>query len=83
MGVRVNAMRSLATDKEVYPPGAMVLVKTGTNNRTGPIAPITQLVFDQDAGGAIRAPGRADFYFGIGPAAEAKAGELAVEGTLY
>lgn len=83
LGVRVNAMRSIATDKQVYPPGAMVLVKTGTANRTGPITPIEQLVFDQDAGGAIRAPGRADFYFGIGPAAEAKAGELAVEGTMY
>lgn len=83
LGVRVNAMRSLATDKEVYPPGALVLVKTGTQNRTGPIAPIEQLVFDQDAGGAIRAPGRADFYFGIGPAAEAEAGKLAVEGTMY
>lgn len=83
LGVRVNAMRSLATDKEVYPPGAMVLVKTGTKNRTGTIEPIQQLVFDQDTGGAIRAPGRADFYFGIGPAAEAKAGELAVEGTMY
>lgn len=83
IGVRVNAMRSLATDKNVYPPGAMVLVQTGTKNRTGTIAPIQQLVFDQDAGGAILAPGRADFYFGIGPAAEAKAGELAVEGTMY
>ncbi|MEO0475708.1 MAG: MltA domain-containing protein [Planctomycetota bacterium] len=83
LGVRVNAMRSLATDKEFYPPGAMVLVETGTANRTGTIEPIRQLVFDQDAGGAILAPGRADFYFGIGPAAEAKAGELAVEGTMY
>lgn len=83
LGVRVNAMRSLATDKEVYPPGAMALVKTGTKNRTGQIPPITQLVFDQDAGGAIRAPGRADFYFGIGPAAESEAGKLAVEGTIY
>ena len=83
LGVRVNAMRSIATDKGVYPPGAMALVKTGTKNRTGQIAPITQLVFDQDAGGAILAPGRADFYFGIGPAAEAEAGKLAVEGTIY
>lgn len=83
IGVRVEAMRSLATDKGVYPPGAMVLVKTGSANRTGTIQPIEQLVFDQDSGGAILAPGRADFYFGIGPAAEAKAGELAVEGTMY
>ncbi len=83
LGFRVHAMRSLATDKKIYPPGAMVLVQTGSANRTGPIAPITQLVFDQDTGGAIRAPGRADFYFGIGPAAETEAGRLAVEGTLY
>jgi len=83
LGVRVHAMHSLATDKGVYPPGAMVLVKTGTKNRTGTIDPIEQLVFDQDSGGAIRAPGRADFYFGIGPAAEAEAGKLAVEGTMY
>lgn len=83
LGFRVHAMRSLATDKEVYPPGAMALVKTGSANRTGPIEPIVQFVFDQDAGGAIRAPGRADFYFGIGPAAESEAGKLAVEGTIY
>lgn len=83
LGVRVNAMRSIATDKEVYPPGALALVKTGTKNRTGAIEPIVQLVLDQDAGGAIRAPGRADFYFGIGPAAESEAGKLAVEGTMY
>lgn len=83
LGFRVHASRSLATDKGIYPPGAMVLVKTGSANRTGPITPITQLMFDQDTGGAIRAPGRADLYFGIGPAAEARAGELAVEGTMY
>ncbi|MFN3168684.1 MAG: MltA domain-containing protein [Phycisphaeraceae bacterium] len=83
LGFRVHAMRSLATDKSVYPPGALVMVKTGSQNRTGPIEPIVQLVLDQDAGGAIRAPGRADLYFGIGPAAEAEAGKLAVEGTMY
>lgn len=83
IGVRVEAMRSIATDKTVYPPGAMALVKTGSQNRTGTIAPIEQFVLDQDTGGAIRAPGRADFYFGIGPIAEQQAGELAVEGTLY
>lgn len=83
IGVKVEPMRSLATDKTVYPPGALALVKTSSANRTGAIEPIIQLVLDQDAGGAIRAPGRADFYFGIGPAAETQAGKLAVEGTLY
>ena len=83
IGVKVEPRRSLATDKKVYPAGAMVLVETGSQNRTGAIQPIRQLVFDQDSGGAIKAPGRADFYFGIGPSAEAEAGKLAVEGTLY
>jgi len=83
IGVKVEPHRSLATDKAVYPAGAMVLVETGSRNRTGPIDPIRQLVFDQDSGGAIKAPGRADYYFGIGPSAEAEAGRLAVEGTLY
>lgn len=83
LGFRVHAMRSIAADKTVYPAGAMVLVKTSTANRTGNMDPIVQLVFDQDKGGAIRAPGRADFYFGIGPAAEQEAGKLAVVGSLY
>lgn len=83
LGFRVEGMRSLATDKDVYPPGAVALVRTGSNNRTGTIEPINQLVLDQDTGGAIRAPGRADLYFGIGSVAEEKAGHLAIEGNLY
>lgn len=83
LGFRVEGMRSLATDKGVYPPGALVLVQTGSNNRDGVVEPINQLVLDQDTGGAIRAPGRADFYFGIGAVAEEKAGRLAIEGRIY
>ncbi|MEM9022066.1 MAG: MltA domain-containing protein [Planctomycetota bacterium] len=83
LGFRVEGMRSIATDKEVYPAGAVVLVQTGSNNRDGAIEPINQLVMDQDTGGAIRAPGRADLYFGIGSVAEEKAGRLAIEGRLY
>lgn len=80
LGFRVEGGRSLATDKEVYPPGSVVLVRSTQPGRGGPI---DQLVLDQDTGGAIRAPGRADLYFGIGPVAEERAGVLAVEGTLY
>ncbi|XAL99836.1 MltA domain-containing protein [Phycisphaeraceae bacterium D3-23] len=80
LGFRVEGRRSLATDKEVYPPGAVVLVRTQRTNNGGPI---NQLMLDQDTGGAIRAPGRADLYFGIGPVAEEQAGVLAIEGRLY
>ena len=39
--------------------------------------------FDQDAGGAIRAPGRCDVYMGIGEAAGEQAGHTFAEGRLY
>ena len=80
LGLRVEGGRSLATDKTVYPPGSVVLVRSMQPGRGGPI---DQLVLDQDTGGAIRAPGRADLYFGIGPSAEERAGVLAAEGRLY
>lgn len=40
-------------------------------------------MLDQDSGGAIRSAGRADLFFGIGPAAEGPAGRLYAEGRLY
>jgi len=83
LGFRVEGGRSMATDKEVYPPGAVVLVQSIGPNRSGAVAPINRLVLDQDTGGAIRAPGRADLYFGIGDGAEHEAGVLAIEANLY
>jgi len=38
---------------------------------------------DQDTGGAIRAPGRADLFMGVGPTAGLKAGGQYAEGQLY
>ena len=83
LGFQVTGQRTLATDKSVFPPASVVWVQTGGNNATGTIKPINQLMLDQDAGGAIRAAGRADLYFGTGPEAEKWAGDLAVEGKLY
>ncbi len=83
LGFPVTAQRSLATDKLVFPPAAVAWVRTGENSETGKIKPIDQLMLDQDAGGAIRSPGRADLYLGTGPDAEKLAGQLAAEGRLY
>ena len=38
---------------------------------------------DQDTGGGIRAPGRADIYMGEGDLAETLAGGQYAEGRLY
>jgi membrane-bound lytic murein transglycosylase A len=42
-----------------------------------------QIMLDQDTGGAIRTAGRADIYYGVGPGAEALAGNQYAEGRLY
>src|SRR5690606_36923677 len=74
LGVKVEPVRSIATDKAIYPRGAvtMVVTKTAQTPFSGPgeVKPFHQLMLDQDTGGAIRAPGRADLYFGIGADAE-------------
>ncbi|MEX0885982.1 MAG: MltA domain-containing protein [Phycisphaeraceae bacterium] len=86
LGVRVEAMRTLATDKSIFPRGAPVLVETrmaGSPATGGRSMPRQQLMVDQDTGGAIRAAGRADIFYGIGDRPGALAGEQAAEGRLY
>lgn len=79
LGFRVTPERSLATDKKIFPRGGAVLVSTTLPGGQG----FRQLMLDQDTGGAIRAPGRADIYFGIGPRAEQLSGAQAAEGRLF
>ncbi|MCC7192682.1 MAG: MltA domain-containing protein [Phycisphaeraceae bacterium] len=84
LGVKVTSFRSLATDKEKFPRGAVTMVQTSIpSTATGELRRFDQFMMDQDTGGAIRAAGRADIYMGIGPEAEALAGRQFAEGRLY
>lgn len=83
LGVKVNAKASLATDKRVYPAGAVCLVDTRGVTVSGRKAPFYRFMVDQDTGGAIKAPGRADIYMGEGDEAETLAGGQYAEGRLY
>lgn len=84
LGVQVTPLRTLAADKELFPPGCVVLVVTRAPAPGGAGEQrFVQFMLDQDSGGAIRTPGRADIYFGIGPSAEARAGRQYAEGGLY
>ena len=83
LGVPVTAERSIATDKKIFPRGGVVLVDTTVKTLTGEKIQFTQLMTDQDTGGAIRAPGRADLFMGVGPTAGIKAGGQYAEGKLY
>ncbi len=83
LGVPVTPQRSVATDKRIFPRGGVVLVDTTIRSLTGEKKQFTQFVTDQDTGGAIRAPGRADLFMGVGPTAGIKAGGQYAEGKLY
>jgi membrane-bound lytic murein transglycosylase A len=83
LGVKVTPLRTLATDKEVFPAGGVVLVVTYTSDASGRMHRFEQIMLDQDTGGAIRTAGRADIYYGVGPGAEALAGNQYAEGRLY
>ena len=82
----VIPMRTIATDKAIYPRGAMTLLKTRLPRPVGGAitkAPYTGFALDQDTGGAIRAPGRCDVYMGVGDQAGQMAGQVYEEGFLY
>jgi membrane-bound lytic murein transglycosylase A len=82
----VTPMRTIATDKTVFPRAALALVQThllrpyyGAVQQT----PYSGFALDQDTGGAIRAAGRCDIYMGIGADAGQVAGYTQKEGRLY
>ena len=82
----VTPMRSIATDKSIFPRACLTYIATYLPKDTG--VGIENLVYsgfalDQDAGGAIRAPGRCDVYMGQGDTAGKLAGHTYQEGKLY
>jgi len=83
LGVKVTAERSLATDKKIYPRGGLVVVDTEAVTFASGTRRFLRFMLDQDTGGAIQAPGRADIFMGIGPSAEILAGGQYAEGRLY
>ena len=83
---QVIPFRSIATDKSIYPRASISFLKTKLPRSIGGVvrkAAYTGFALDQDAGGAIRAPGRCDVYMGIGDEAGKMAGQVYEEGKLY
>ena len=82
----VSAMRSIATDKKIFPRASLTFISTTLPRHLGgKIINVryTGFACDQDAGGAIRAPGRCDVYIGEGDKAGQLAGRAKSEGKLY
>jgi membrane-bound lytic murein transglycosylase A len=83
LGFPVTEMTTLATDKSIFPRGGLVLVETQGLARGTARRDVLRFMADQDTGGFIRAPGRADIFMGTGAGAESLAGEQRSLGRLY
>ncbi|MCS6932413.1 MAG: MltA domain-containing protein [Acetobacteraceae bacterium] len=73
LGAPLTPGRSLAVDRALIPLGLPVWVET-----RDPLdgRPLRRLMVAQDTGGAIRGPGRGDWFWGWGALAEERAGRM-------
>jgi membrane-bound lytic murein transglycosylase A len=80
LGVPLTAERSIAVDPRWIPLGAPAFLST-----TYPITnqPLQRLVVAQDTGGAINGAVRADYFWGMGPAAGENAGRMRQPGRIW
>lgn len=80
LGVPILSERSVAVDPKFVPLGAPVFLSTTEPNST---KPLKRLMMAQDTGGAIKGGVRADFFWGAGFEAGAKAGAMKQAGKIW
>lgn len=88
LDVKLTPGRSIALDRSLFPPAALAFIETkmplvGGDGQIDKWTACTRFVLNQDTGGAIRGPGRADLFWGDGPYAEIAAGYMQHHGNLY
>jgi membrane-bound lytic murein transglycosylase A len=88
LNLQLTKARSIATDLDLFPKGALAFVKLrkpvfddGGNLKSW--EPFSRFVLNQDTGGVIKGPGRVDLFCGTGSDAEMFAGSLKEKGELY
>lgn len=87
-GAILTPKHSIAVDKNLFPMGALALIRTErpsviSGDQAVEWKKFAQFVVAQDTGGAIRSPGRVDVYWGEGQYAEVAAGRTDRLGELY
>lgn len=88
LSVPITAGRSIASDPKLYPPGALAWIQTSMPDRAagGEVSlkkELFRFALNQDEGGAIKGPGRIDFFLGGGKDAEEISQKLWYPGDLY
>lgn len=82
LGIPLVPEVSMAADHAYLPPGCPVLVVTELKDGDDAV-PFRRIMVDQDSGGAIKSPGRADLFLGIGPEAGDTAGQQTNHGRMW
>ena len=88
LGVKLTPGRSVALDRRIFPLAGIVYLETvkprvSGNGEIAEWIKSSKFVLNQDTGGAIRGPGRADIFWGNGKYAETAAGNMRHKGSLY
>ncbi|MFH1581586.1 MAG: MltA domain-containing protein [Pseudomonadota bacterium] len=88
LDVKLTPGRSIALDRKIFPKAALAFIETKKPliDGTGKIhiwKNYNRFVLNQDTGGAILGPGRADMFFGNGIYAKIAAGHMQHPGKLY
>lgn len=80
LGVPILGERSVAIDPKFIPLGAPLFLSTTEPNSN---KPLKRMMMAQDTGGAIKGGVRADFFWGAGNEAGAKAGAMKQSGKIW
>jgi membrane-bound lytic murein transglycosylase A len=80
LGIPLTSERSIAVDPQFVPLGFPDFLATTVANRE---TPLQRLFMAQDSGGAIKNAVRADFFWGFGADAGAKAGRMKQQGRMW
>ena len=88
LNVPLTPGRSIAVDKKIFPPAALMFIQAQKPVMTeagglGAWEDFGRFALNQDTGGAITGPARADIFWGNGPYAELAAGHLQHRGDMY
>lgn len=88
INVKLTPGRSIALDHRIFPLAALAFIETekpliDDAGRIQSWLRFSRFALNQDTGGAIKGPGRADLFWGNGPYAEIAAGHLKHTGRLY
>jgi membrane-bound lytic murein transglycosylase A len=88
LGQPVTPDRSIATDPDYFPQGALALIRLrkpvfDAEGNIKERVPFSRFVLNQDKGSAIKGPGRVDLFCGFGANAQSTAGSLKEKGELF